>query len=163
MRNDLTAEYIRLILHYDPSTGIFTWKTGAKIHAKVAGRTAGTPCGKGYRKIKINRVLYFAHRLAWLYMTGRWPEYEIDHKDRNRGNDRFDNLREADAKLQSINRTLGRNNRSGHSGVFFFKRNKRWGAFVRSGKKRKFLGLFQEKDDAIRARQIAVREEYGEF
>lgn len=74
----LTSETLKELLHYNPETGIFTWAKNAGQRAQV-GRIAGSRTPSGYIKISLSRKLYAAHRLAWLYMTGSWPENEIDH------------------------------------------------------------------------------------
>ena len=97
---NLTAEYVRSILDYDPETGEFRWKHRAnvpkRINKRYVGKIAGTsiyPYGR--RKIVIDDKPYRSSRLAWLMQTGVWPSYEIDHKDNDPSNDRWDNLRPA--------------------------------------------------------------------
>src|SRR5579859_863508 len=98
----ITQEYLKSIIFYDPETGMFKW-----IKAKF-GRTLNkwitTEDKQGYRVIKIDGTQYFAHRLAWLYMTGEWPDYEIDHKDTIKNNNIWLNLREADHQQNQFNK-----------------------------------------------------------
>ena len=86
MKN-LTAEELQKVLNYDPLTGIFVWQVGPRKGAK-----AGTKGVKGYVQIVFQRERYYAHRLAWLYMTGEWPKQHIDHLDGDPSNNRFQNL-----------------------------------------------------------------------
>lgn len=88
-----TANHIRNILDYDPITGIFIWKAHTR-RPDLIGKIAGSPTNTGYWAIAINNQKRLAHRLAWLYMTGEFPSGHIDHKDGNKQNNRFDNLRE---------------------------------------------------------------------
>lgn len=88
----LTVERLREILHYDPETGIFVWRIQAKATRPI-GSKAGHNRG-GYVQLCINQVRYYAHRLAWLYMTGDWPKFEIDHKNRIKNDNRWINLRD---------------------------------------------------------------------
>lgn len=61
---------------------------------------------------------YLSHRLAWFYMTGAWPEQEIDHINGVRDDNRFANLREADRQINCQNvRKPYKNNRTGLLGV----------------------------------------------
>jgi hypothetical protein len=100
----ITCEIVRDLLNYDPETGIFTWRHRDRKYfntdrapnpwnARYAGKEAGRFTHYGYIQIKIFEYDFYAHRLAYLYMTGSFPEMEIDHKDRNKSNNRFENLR----------------------------------------------------------------------
>lgn len=104
LRADLTADYVRSLLSYDPVTGIFHWlvSRGDSLVVK-AGDIAGTPQGEGYVQIGIDGVQYLAHRLAWLYMTDEWPKGKLDHRDRVRSNNVWTNIRAASNAQNSIN------------------------------------------------------------
>lgn len=87
----LTYERLRELLSYDPETGVFTrLKSGGGM---AVGSVSGHKEHRGYTRINIDRKLYRAHRLAWLYMTGAMPDGVIDHIDGDAANDRFINLR----------------------------------------------------------------------
>ena len=75
MPSDITAEGLRTVIDYNKETGVFVWKKGAVLHC-FAGKVAGTYGKKGYRTIKLNQKRYQAHRSAWLYVYGAWPEME---------------------------------------------------------------------------------------
>lgn len=98
-------EHLLNVLDYDPNTGIFTWKieksTGG---ARIKGKRAGSIYYKGYRYIKINKKRYRAGRLAFFYVHKRFPKNTIDHINRQRDDDRIENLREADFNIQNKNR-----------------------------------------------------------
>jgi YrbI family 3-deoxy-D-manno-octulosonate 8-phosphate phosphatase len=93
----ITLEYLRSILHYDPKTGIFTWKTRTDVpkewNTRFAGSQAGSDDKNGRWKILINGYQYRANRLAWFYVYGVWPPKKVDHKNRNSFNDELKNLR----------------------------------------------------------------------
>jgi len=99
----LTQAKLRDILWYDPETGVFIWLRPPKHNSKLLGKPAGNTRPDGYTTIRINGEAYYAHRLAFLYMTGQWPEPETDHIDRNPFNDRWSNLREATSSLNKYN------------------------------------------------------------
>ena len=107
IRSGLTAEYLRNILDYDSETGVFKWKVRRSSHSRT-NMIAGTLIVTGYIRISINGNIHPAHRLAWLYVTGQWPTYQIDHKDRNPGNNRFNNLREVNQAQQNYNKVTNR-------------------------------------------------------
>ena len=108
--NDLTAERLRELLNYDPDTGEFrrcTSRGGA-----AAGTLAGCPGGPGsYRIIRVDRVIFLAHRLAWLHSYGVWPTKDIDHIDGDKTNNRIANLREATRAQNVMNAGPRRDNR----------------------------------------------------
>jgi hypothetical protein len=100
----VTCEIVRELLNYDPDTGIFTWRyrdrkyfpsdRAQKIwNVRFFGKEAGSKY-LGYLIILIFGRRFKAHRLAFLYMTGSFPDMEIDHIDRNKSNNAFKNLRE---------------------------------------------------------------------
>jgi len=90
----LTANRLRKVLSYAPTTGIFRWKVSASTRAPV-GTIAGTKNGRGYRQIRIDGRPYSASRLAWLHMTGKWPNSEISYLNGKPSDTRWANLREA--------------------------------------------------------------------
>ncbi len=111
----LTQEYIKSILDYNPETGIFTWKWREFTNPRCNGwntKYADKPAGRNSTKkrhsleIGINGALYCSHRLAWLWMTGTWPKQEIDHRDNNPMNNKWENLREATHAQNMLNRKL---------------------------------------------------------
>lgn len=110
----MVQSYLKSILHYNPETGLFT-RLVRKGNHKV-GSTAGTPAN-GYVQIRIDNVGYLGHRLAWLYMTGALPTVQIDHRDLNRSNNIWTNLREATSGQNHQNRTKNCNNKSGYLGA----------------------------------------------
>lgn len=99
--NKLTAERLRTLLHYNQETGLFTWIAGRGLHN--ANRKAGTPHSKGYWRISVDNKTYFAHRLAWLYVFGTWPDGQIDHINQCKTDNRMANLRIATNSLNHAN------------------------------------------------------------
>ena len=149
----LTQERLKTLLEYCPDTGEFFWKI-QKGRCK-SGERAGATDTYGYRVIRLDGMLYKAHRLAWLYVHGRWPEGLLDHINRNPGDNKLANLREA---TQSENmHNAKRRSRSGVPGVRWRPERDKWTAQIRVGYRTHMLGSFVSKDEAIAARRAAER------
>ena len=126
----LTQERLKHLLDYDPETGVFTRRVRTSNRIMV-GQIAGTVHSKGYLCIDIDGRKYFAHRLAWLYVHGRWPKQQIDHINGNRSDNRLCNLREAShAENQHNRRRKNKNNTSGVPGVFWNTNRRKWEARI---------------------------------
>lgn len=113
----LTKERLQELLIYNTVTGIFTWKVNRRGTAK-AGTVAGRPNNKGYIDISIDGKRYKAHRLAWLYITGSWPENQIDHINRIRDDNRLANLRDVTQSENLRNCGVSKSTASGIKNVY---------------------------------------------
>ncbi len=91
----LTAARLRELLDYNQHTGEFTRKVRTARRMRV-GEVAGNVNSAGYVVIMVEGRSHKAHRLAWLHVTGLWPDDEIDHVNGNRADNRFENLRSVD-------------------------------------------------------------------
>ena len=154
--NELTAEYLRSILHYEPETGIFTRKVRTASRVKV-GDVAGSPDGHGYLLIQLQSRKYKAHRLAWLYIRGSWPTDQIDHINRIRTDNRIANLRDVSHKQNGQNASKPSNNTSGHPGVSWHKQRSKWQVKIMHNQKQIHLGLFESLEEAVAARKAAEK------
>lgn len=144
-------QLLKEALVYDQVTGVFTWipRTGRGMHKRV-GVAGSVHYLSGYRYISFNGKLVFAHRLAFLYMTGEWPSDQVDHITGERDNNAWSNLRVVNnsQNMQNISRAHG-DTVTGELGVTF--RRNRYEARIQVGKCRKHLGTFKSKEDAVRA------------
>ncbi len=155
----MDVEYLRSALHYDAATGVFTWKV-SRGPIKV-GDVAGTPSVRGYLVIRVDYKLYTAHRLAWFYMTGKWPEHEVDHKDLDRANNAWDNLRPATHAQNQRNMSAQKNNKLGVKGVGLFLG--KYKAQIRYKGKQIHLGCYATLEEAKAAYEEAANIAAGEF
>jgi hypothetical protein len=161
----LTQEVLKSILHYNPETGIFTWINKVGRTAFLNGKVAG--CVKkdsGYIVIRINYILYRAHRLAWIYTYGDTIFNDIDHIDGNRANNAINNLRECTMSQNICNSKLRVDNTSNIKGVSFAKNINKWHAYINEkGQKRINIGYFSSKEDAAFAISEAREKYHGAF
>lgn len=105
----ITQKYLKSILRYNPKTGKFKWIE--------SGHRDGYRNEKGYLLLVINGRSYRQHRLAWLYMTGKWPKNQVDHENNIKDDNSWKNLREANNQLNHYNLLKPKNNTSGAKGV----------------------------------------------
>lgn len=156
----ITAERVREVLDYDLETGVFTWAKGG--HGIFFGSIAGTKKNTGYICIKIDGKMYRAHRLAWLYVHGAFPDGDIDHVSRVRDDNRISNLRVASKAENAQNRSKNRNNKSGVAGVYWHKLSKKWAAQIKVNRISIHLGSYKDIDEAKAARSEA-KAKYHKF
>lgn len=154
----ITAEELRELLDYDEATGVFTWRRSMRGPVKQ-GDAAGRLKPNGYLSIKIKQRDYFAHRLAFLYMAGRFPNSEVDHKNGDRSDNRWSNLREATVSQNRGNSRMNRRNQAGLKGVSLFRPTGRWRARIGT----KTLGYYRTKLEAHAAYVAAAKDKFGEF
>jgi hypothetical protein len=142
---EITAARLRELLSYDPETGELRWRQPVGRRVK-AGDLAGCCNADGYVVIGIFGRIYRAHRLAWLWMRGCWPGV-VDHRDGDRSNNRFKNLRDASLNLNAQNQHQAhRNSKTGVLGVDLHKG--RYRAQIRSNGRKRFLGAFDSLEQA---------------
>jgi len=155
----LTHERLLERLHYNPITGIFMWREPLNNRIKAGNKLAGTIKPSGHWRITIDGKFYYAHRLAWFYMTGRWPDGEIDHINSNPTDNSFVNLREATRSQNSANTRRRSDNTSGLKGASWSKSRRKWISHI----KNQHIGSFTNKEDAHAAYSAAAEEMFGEF
>jgi hypothetical protein len=150
------------LLDYDPFSGNLIWKVNRYCvrAGDVAGWVNSTTL---HRQIRILQQTYCAHRIAWLLMTGAWPDSEIDHIDGNGVNNRWVNLRLANRSLNGANRGKNKNNTSGFKGVTWNRRSNKWRAQIWHRGKNHVLGAFDDPKAAHVAYCEAARAFFGEY
>lgn len=126
------------------------------------GKRPGSIDSRGYRQIRVKGVLTLEHRMVYFMVHGELPKF-LDHIDRDRTNNRIENLRPATFVQNCQNRKVSSKNRSGVKGVHWHKQHKKWYAEIGVKGKKKFLGLFKDFDKAKEARFDAEKEIHGEF
>lgn len=162
-KRPLTVERLRELLHYDPHTGVFTWRAKTSRASRVRiGMVAGSVLPSGGRIIEIEEKAHQAHRIAWLYMNGVWPAGDLDHRDCNKDNNAIGNLRLADDTHNAANKRLSKRSGTGFKGVSAI----RYGRFTARIMKHGVayaLGSFATAEEAHAAYFAKAVELYGEF
>lgn len=171
MSKKLTQKHLKEALDYNPETGIFIWlerdreyfpteESSKTWNTRFSGKVAGYKDKRGYLQICVNGKKYWAHRLAFLYMTGDFPENDTDHINQKKSDNQWKNLRGVTNQENHKNLGMYPNNASGFTGVSFCKGNNKWETYIYAKGKRKYLGYFTNINDAIEARK-AANIEYG--
>ncbi len=156
----ITQEHLKSILDYDLDTGLFKWKV-AKQGIKI-GDIAGT-IKDGYIRIRIEGHQIYAHRLAWFYIHGNYPEKYIDHINGVKTDNRLCNLREANASQNALNKKLSILNSSGVKNVTFCKSSNKWRVRFKLNNKDISLGMFEDLELAELVASEARNKYHGEF
>lgn len=157
----LTQERLKELVHYDQETGLFTWN---KQRPKCRpGDVAGTVDGNGYVRIKLDRRDYAAHRLAFLYVLGSFPDGDADHRDLVRTNNAWGNLRPASHSQNQWNKGPQRNNTSGVVGVSWYSRTQQWRGKVKVNGRSHSAGYHSTLEQAAAAVANLRATLHGEF
>lgn len=149
-KENLTQKRLKELLEYDKDSGNFTWKETRG--GKRKGSVAGTIDCYGYIRISIDDKRYKAHRLAWLYVYGYVPENEIDHKDTDRKNNKWKNLRHASHQCNMRNCKVQKNSKSGVTGVYWDSKRKKWKSRIGVNGEEIYLGSHSCILDAAKSR-----------
>ena len=168
-REDITQEIVRELLDYNPETGDLTWKPrhrkwfcservwkscNTRYAGKIAHGEQTDQRGYKYKATGLFRKKYKTHRLVWLWMTGRWPSGQVDHKDREGRNNKWSNLREVSFGDNSRNKSLLKNNTSGVTGVSWNNKISKWSAAVTFEGNVYGLGYFEKDDLDLAAMEV---------
>ncbi len=170
-----SRSYLNESMDYNPATGILVWKKRPREHFKnnqahsrwnnrYPGKEAfGYPLADGRKYGAIGNKWFLAHRIIWKLVTGKDPVRLPDHKDRNGSNNRWGNLRLATHAQNSANHSLRSDNKSGHAGVRYNKRDKAWVVQITSRRRRIHVGSFRSESDAVAARKMAEAKHHKNF
>lgn len=148
----LTAERARELLAYDSDTGDLRWRIRLGSRAPAGGLIDSVEPSSGYINVRLDKKLYRAHRVIWLMVRGAWP-HQIDHRNRNRADNRLENIRETCDALNRQNTEKVRvDSRAGLKGVYMPRRpGGKYGARIRVADKYIWLGQFETPEAAHRA------------
>lgn len=163
-----SQDYLRECFAYDPDTGVLTWRErplshfeNPRIQLGWNTRHSNTPAGAlkahGYRAVKLDRCMYLAHRLIWVLVVGEEP-HVIDHRNRNRADNRISNLRNVSPSENCHNQKP--RNPEGLPGVARASSPQRWRARISLGGRQIYLGRFDTPEEAHEAYKAAAQKYY---
>jgi hypothetical protein len=135
----LTQERLKSVIRYEPDSGGFFWI--------ASGKKAGSTRKDGYIVVRIDKVLHFSHRLAWLYVYGCWPSHRTDHINGLKSDNRMSNLRDVSATVNAQNmRVLRKRTQSTYLGVQ--RNHSGWQAHITVDGDHYCLGTFKTPEEA---------------
>lgn len=159
---DITADELREWFHYDSETGDVCWKRRPANNVKV-GVPIRAKNTSGYYHVGYKRKVYVLHRLIWLMHYGEWPEFEVDHINLIKTDNRLSNLRLATKGQNQANTPKGDGFTSKYKGVCWKKSNKCWTAQISHDGKCYWLGHYKTEEEAHAAYCEAAARLKGEF
>ena len=158
----ITQDQVRHAFDYNPETGILRWKNSLSARASN-GSVAGRPDKDGYLMVGLFTLTLKVHRVIFLYMTGSFPKYEVDHINNDPSDNRWSNLRESTRRQNCRNTSLGQRNSSGVKGVSWRSKYSNWRAFIVYEGVFIHLGVFEDLREAESAVRAKREELHGEF
>lgn len=161
VNNEVFLCELKKHLRYDPETGHW-WRLTPTRYTSAGARAEKTNCA-GYLIVHYGGKHHGAQTLAYFYMTAVWPPVLVDHRNRIRNDNRWNNLRLATYRQNAANSKKRKDNTSGFKGVAWSKRKKLWGTCLRTGRKTHLLGFFDCRPAAHFAYVIAADIYHGEF
>lgn len=156
------SERLRELFDYEPLTGRLVWRSRAGRNWARTGHEAGHLRDDGYRDVRVDGALYLTHRIIWKLVTGSEPVAEIDHRNGDRANNKWCNLRAA-TRVENCRNTRIPANASGFRGVSIDRRCGRWRASIKIDGKQKHLGYFAAPELAHAAYEKAAASHFGTF
>jgi hypothetical protein len=158
----LTQAYVRKLFSYSKKTGLLRRRLHRGNRA-MPGSIVGTSDGhKGYLRVGIDGKNWSVTHIIWLYVTGEWPK-RVDHRDLNKTNNRWKNLRKATNSQNMCNTKVRSDSSTGVKGVYQDRRTGRYRVHVGLGRQRFYGGFFATVAEAKVARDMLAKKLHGKF
>lgn len=169
-----TQAYLQECFSYNQETGELVWKIRPIHHfknshgmnyfnARFSGKIAGSKTIKGYLRVDINQIGFTVHRVIWKLVTGNDPLEQIDHKNHNKSDNSWNNLRHCTQIENQQNTRKRKTNTSGYKGVSWRKSHKKFVARITYNGKRIHIGLFDTAVEAWEAYKEKAEMLHKEF
>lgn len=152
-----SAERVRALFNYNAESGLLSWRHPRNGRSSKAGWNDG----RGYLKVNIDGFIYYGHHVIWLWMTGKWP-LMIDHKDMDKANYRWSNLRECTKTLNQGNLVRRPKNSSGYKGIGWDAERSKWRVQIGFAGAR-YMKRTRTLAGAIALHRLKSSEFFGEF
>lgn len=162
----MDQEEVKSIFDYDAKTGVLKWKVSLGTRGKRENEAGyiqtNSTSGKKYRFVMYKRKLYRVHRIIWLYMTGNFPNNDIDHIDGNGLNNKWENLREVSRRENNRNKGRRSDNTSGITGVSWSSRRNKWHVQIHDSNGTPISGGYFESllDAAAKRKELEKKYKY---
>ncbi len=165
--NGPSFERVRELFDYDQKTGHVTRRITVNARAKKGTTVGCRNSTDGYLVLNIDhsvhKRLFQLHRIIWLWMTGEWPKCQIDHINRIRDDNRWENLREATNGQNTINQAVRKDNKLGCKGIWYDKKRDQYRVKIQVKGYEYTIGRYDTFEEAKEWRKLAEEEFYGEF
>lgn len=161
--SEITQQTALEYLRYEPETGFLFWRKKASDKTVIGKRAGWQRSPNGYRQVGLVKEIVYEHRLIWLIVTGAFPEFQIDHRNGLKYDNKFDNLREASGTQNLANIGVKRDNTSGTKNVHWCNTKKRWIVKVKRSGSVHHVGAFSDYGTAVIAADAARLAVHGEF
>lgn len=166
MKRRISYERLKQLVSYDPNTGLFTWlvtnKNGSTRPGKIAGNQRRTGKRKGRVRLRLDNQEYAANVIAFFYMTGRWTNHDVDHKDGDHSNNRWTNLREA-TRSQNVANKKNTPHSSPYKGITWDTTQEKWRVGIKVNGHQIPLGYYIDLEIARQIYTEAAIKHFGEF
>lgn len=156
-------ELLHELFVYDQANGVLRYRKAVNGSGKSAGDEAGYICPTGYLMVGISYKRYLTHRLIWKMEYGTDAVDGIDHIDGCKLNNRIENLRDANQSQNGANAKLGKGNKSGVKGVFWWSQASKWQAKIMLRRETYDLGRYDTIEEAAEAVKAGRERLHGEF
>lgn len=157
----ISANRLREVVNYDPQTGLFTWAT-PRFKCRPGDVAGNSSHPRGYIQIRLDYRRYYAHRLAWLYVYGVWPEAVIDHINGCTSDNRIENLRDVSQRSNNENHRCSSSKAAVPLlGVSLNRKTGRYVAQIRIQGRQTGLGYFDTAEQAHAAYIAAKRQHHA--
>ena len=159
---ELNKDYLNELFTYD--SGNIYWKSKSHPNSCIKlGTMAGSLNSDGYRVVKISGITWGVHRVIWVMHYGDFEDKLVEHKNRDKLDNRIENLRLSDYKENGYNRGKNKSNTTNFKGVCFHKQAKKFQASIKINYKQIHLGLYATAEEASVAYENAAQKLHGEF